>query len=99
MVGVHRRVSGPGTQERLALERTRLANERTLLAYVRTFLGFVGLGVALIAIFDVPSVIPVGLAAMGTGVLLLGVGLSSFLRNRRTYGAHDATGRAGEAGP
>jgi len=93
---VHGRVSGPGAQERLARERTRLANERTLLAYVRTFLGFVGLGVALIAILDVPSATPLGLAAMGAGVLLLGVGLFSFLRYRRAYRASDAMGRAGE---
>jgi putative membrane protein len=92
-------VSGPGTQELLARQRTRLANERTLLAYVRTFLGFLGLGVALIAIFDVPLVIPLGLAAMGSGVLLLGVGLASFLRNRRAYGASESTGQAGEDGP
>jgi putative membrane protein len=48
----------------MALQRTRLANERTLLAYVRTFLGFLGLGVALISLFDFALSTTLGAAAI-----------------------------------
>ena len=69
-------------QQDLALQRTGLANERTLLAYVRTFMGFVGLGVALIAVFDTQGSLILGALSIATGSALMLIGLTSYTRNR-----------------
>jgi putative membrane protein len=69
-------------QQDLAVRRTWLANERTLLAYVRTFLGFVGLGVALIAVFDSSPGSTVGGVSIVTGGVVMIAGLASYLRTR-----------------
>lgn len=71
-------------QQDLALQRTRLANERTLLAYVRTFMGFLGLGVALIAVFDSTLSTTLGTASIGAGAVVMAVGLASYSRNHAT---------------
>jgi putative membrane protein len=69
-------------QQDLALQRTCLANERTLLAYVRTFMGFLGLGVAVIALFDSILTTMLGAASIATGACIMIVGLVSYARNR-----------------
>ncbi len=74
-------------QQDLALQRTCLANERTLLAYVRTFMGFLGLGVALIAVFDTKLSTTLGAASIAAGAFVMTVGLVSFARNRSSLKA------------
>ena len=71
-------------QQDLALQRTRLANERTLLAYVRTFMGFLGLGVALIAVFDSTLSTTLGTASIAAGAVVMVIGLASYTRNHAT---------------
>ena len=61
-------------QQKLAVNRTRLANERTLLAYVRTFLGFIALGVAIIEFFEWEFGLPLGIAAMFLGLIVMLLG-------------------------
>lgn len=69
-------------QQDLALQRTRLANERTLLAYVRTFMGFLGLGIALIAVFDSTISSILGGASIASGTFVMVIGVLSHTRNR-----------------
>lgn len=69
-------------QQDLALQRTCLANERTLLAYVRTFMGFLGLGVALIAVFDSTLSSTLGGASIAAGLFVMVIGMISYTRNR-----------------
>ena len=69
-------------QQDLALQRTRLANERTLLAYVRTFMGFLGLGIALVAVFDSTISSALGGASIAAGAFVMVIGVSSYTRNR-----------------
>jgi putative membrane protein len=69
-------------QQDLALQRTRLANERTLLAYVRTFMGFLGLGIALIAVFDSTISSTLGGASIAAGAFVMVIGVNSHTRNR-----------------
>jgi putative membrane protein len=71
-------------QQDLALQRTRLANERTLLAYVRTFMGFLGLGVAVIAVFDSTLSSTIGAASIIAGAIVMIIGLTSYFRNYST---------------
>jgi putative membrane protein len=72
-------------QQDLALQRTRLANERTLLAYVRTFMGFLGLGIALIAVFDSTFSSALGVASIAAGVFVMVIGVISHTRNRSAF--------------
>ena len=72
-------------QQNLALQRTRLANERTLLAYVRTFMGFLGLGIALIAVFDSTISSILGGASIFAGAIVMVVGVVSHTRNRSAF--------------
>ncbi len=86
-------------QQDLAVQRTRLANERTLLAYVRTFMGFLGLGVALIAVFDSTFSSTLGTASIAAGAVVMVIGLASYAKNRATLGKgseemRDGTGPA-----
>ena len=67
------------TRDQLALERTRLANERTLLAYVRTGLTILAAGFALHEIMG-GSFTPIGIVAMGVGLLTVGAGIWRFRR-------------------
>jgi putative membrane protein len=84
-------------QKNLALQRTRLANERTLLAYVRTFMGFLGLGIALIAVFDSTISSILGGASIAAGAFVMVVGVISHIRNRSALvkDEHDLQERTG----
>jgi putative membrane protein len=69
--------------EKLAADRTRLANERTLLAYVRTALGLVASGTGFAEYLDSPSLRVVFILFIPVGVLVLVVGVRSFLKRRK----------------
>ena len=69
--------------EHLAADRTRLANERTLLAYVRTALGLIISGTGFAEYLDAPSLRVIFILFIPTGVLVLLIGVRSFLRRRK----------------
>ena len=69
--------------EQLAADRTRLANERTLLAYVRTALGLIVSGTGFAEYLDSPSLRVIFILFIPVGVLILLVGVRSFLRRRK----------------
>lgn len=70
-----------GLRDKLALERTRLANERTFLAYVRTALSMLAGGAVVFHLFsDRPSYLALAWFLVGSGGLVLIVGLVRFFR-------------------
>ena len=69
--------------EQLAADRTRLANERTLLAYVRTALGLIASGTGFAEYLDSPSLRVVFILFIPVGVLVLLIGIRSFLKRRK----------------
>lgn len=69
--------------EQLAADRTRLANERTLLAYVRTALGLIASGTGFAEYLDSPSLRVVFILFIPVGVLVLLIGVRSFLKRRK----------------
>lgn len=72
-----------GKRDSLALERTHLANERTFLAYVRTALSMLGGGAVVLHFFpDNPGARAVGWFLVGTGALVLVLGIVRFFRIR-----------------
>ncbi len=69
--------------EQLAADRTRLANERTLLAYVRTALGLIASGTGFAEYLDSPSLRVIFILFIPVGVLVLLIGIRSFLKRRK----------------
>jgi putative membrane protein len=65
-------------RDRLARQRTELANERTLLSYTRTALGCVAVGIPAVWWFESVAVQILGVASLGLGVVLMGIGLYRF---------------------
>ena len=64
--------------------RTHLANERTLLAYIRTGLGFFASGLATLGLFEGRGFDLAGFGFMGTGVLVLIIGVIRFSKVKRS---------------
>ena len=72
-----------GKRDNLAMERTHLANERTLLAYVRTALSMLGGGAVVLHFFPLdPTANVIGWVLVGTGALVLVLGIFRFFRVR-----------------
>jgi putative membrane protein len=70
-----------GKRDSLALERTHLANERTFLAYVRTALSMLGGGAVVLHFFpDDRSAVAIGWFLVGTGAVVLLLGIYRFVR-------------------
>lgn len=69
--------------EQLATDRTRLANERTLLSYIRTALGLIVSGTGFGEYLDSPSLRVIFILFIPVGVIILLVGVRSFLRRRK----------------
>ncbi len=67
----------------LANEQTILANERTLLAYLRTMMTFFIAGVTFIKFFGHPALTIVGWAFIPVSLIILGVGIVSYLVRKR----------------
>ena len=65
------------------MERTHLANERTLLAYVRTALSMLGGGAVVLHFFPLNATAnAIGWVLVGTGALVLVLGIFRFFRVR-----------------
>ncbi len=66
-------------------ERTLMSNERTLLSYIRTTFSALILGFALIQLSkNNPSMLRIGIATIGGGVILGVIGLVEFrIHNKR----------------
>jgi putative membrane protein len=65
----------------LALDRTVLANKRTFLAYGRTSIALIALGIAFVKLIDHRFFEISGFFLMGTGIVVLGIGLREFIAN------------------
>lgn len=70
-------------RDQLAIDRTALANERTILAYGRTALGLLGAGAGAIELFEAATIILLGWIFVAAAVLVMAIGLASFVRVRR----------------
>lgn len=69
----------------LAIERSELANERTVLAYARTSIMAFLTGVSLFKLFPGSAAVKaMGWASIAVSVLLVSVGLLSFVRRYRS---------------
>ena len=76
----------PPGQNELASLRTQLANERTLLAYLRTFLGFLATAAAIYRFYISPHAGKLALAFAALSVIIMAIGIRSFLQTRRRIG-------------
>ena len=67
----------------LAVDRNVLANERTLLGYIRTALALLAAGGSLLHFFEGRWTTLGGLAFLGSGALIVLVGVLHYIRRRR----------------
>ncbi|MEP3390105.1 MAG: DUF202 domain-containing protein [Reichenbachiella sp.] len=70
----------------LAVDRTKLANLRTLLAFVRTSLYLVVSGLAILKVKELYQLIPIAYLLIGSSLIALAAGLTSYFRFRRKIG-------------